>query len=121
MFGRVLPGGLHHVHEPGQVGIHIGMRIFRAVTHSGLRGQVNDEARLMGRDALHDSVTIRQVGADMCVVGMLCELCDPCVLQGRVVIGGMVVKTDDCTTLLQKAPGCVKPNKACCPRHQNVV
>ena len=40
-----VPAAFQNIDEPHQIAVHVGMRIFNAVAHAGLRRQIDDHVK----------------------------------------------------------------------------
>lgn len=107
-----LARGFQHIEGAHQIGVYIGARIFKAVTHTGLGGEMDDDIRLAIRHGTSKCLSVLK-HADMgtkAVCGL--EHGMTLLLEAHIVISCHAVKTHDKMTIGDQPPGKVKADKA---------
>ncbi len=111
-------GKLQHVERAKEIGIDIGAGIFKAVTHTRLGGEMNDDFRLGGVGRALQRILILEhadlrpeaVGAGKNGVTLF--------LEADIVIFRHAVEAGDEMTSIEQTLGDVKADKACCAGDQ---
>lgn len=120
MLDFVMAAGFEDVHEANDIGIDVGMRIFKAVANAGLGGKIDYPIKsVFGKD-LFDGSAIAQVSLNEGKALMIAENGEAIVFQLHLVVIVEIIKTHDLVATLEKVNGEMKADKPRCARNQNL-
>jgi len=112
VFHPVLPASLQHVANAHQVALQVGPGVLQRVAHPGLRGQVDHALRPVAGKQRVQARGIGNVAFGEGKARVGAELCQPGMLQARVVVRVEVVDADDLIAALQQLLGHVHADEA---------
>jgi hypothetical protein len=87
MADAVVAGNLQDIPGADEIGIEIGLGIFKAVAHAGLGGEMDQDIRLEILDGLVDQRLVFQHADDRAEGRELCEPGIASFLEAQAVIG----------------------------------
>lgn len=120
MFDLIVAAGFEDVHEANDIGIDVGMRIFKAVANAGLGGKIDYPIKsVFGKD-LFDGSAIAQVSLNEGKALMIAENGEAIMFQLHLVVIVEIIKTHDLVATLEKVNGEMKADKPRCARNQNL-
>ena len=100
------------VEEAHDVGVDVGVRIFEAVAHPRLGGEIDHMARLrLGEDGGH-AVTVGQVELQVAIAGVALQDREPRGLQLGIVVGIEAVEAHDLVAALEQPAAEVEADEA---------
>ena len=110
-----MPASFQDVKKSHQIGIHIDMRVFNAVTHTCLGRKVYHNIKLFVLKNLLHAGPVRKINflKPEALIGL--ENGQSVVLERRVVIRIQVVYAEYACPIVEQPPGKVKTDKACNP------
>lgn len=127
MLHRVIVAcSLEEVVEADQVRVDIDIRVVDAVAHAGLRGEIDEDVKAVGRKELVDERLVCDVAADEDPAGLrglrgFLNFPETVLLQlERVVIGHAVDADDRCALCVAQQPCAeIRADEACCARDED--
>lgn len=99
-----MPASFEHIEEARDIGIDIGMGIDQGMPDAGLGSKVHDSREAIRRKQLRHALALGNVRPDELEIRERLELCDPRLLQMRIVIGVEVVEAHHVMPVRQQAP-----------------
>ena len=95
MLNAMVPAPFQHMQRADNVGVDVGVRVFHAVAHARLRGEVDNSLRLhLGKQPL-DARTVGEIelveGEAVCAL----KLAETRLLQPNIIVGIEIIDTDD--------------------------
>lgn len=113
-----LPTGLKHVDKADQIGLGVNIRLFKRITHTGLRRQMNDLFEGVLREEGGQTFGIGDVQPVERETWQALEYGKARLLELDAVVIVEVVDTDDLHTEFAQTPGDMKPDEPCSTCHQ---
>ena len=108
----MVPAGLEHVEEAGEVGLAVGLRVLDGVAHPGLGGQVDDAVEALAREKRVQPGTVGDVEPLEREARLRPQARQARFLQRRLVIGIEVVDAHDRVAARQQPLGDVHSDEA---------
>ncbi len=99
----IVAAALQDVAKANEVAIDVRERVFKGVTHAGLRCQVNHTLGFMALKQFGHTGAVDHVHADMDVVGVISLPSEPGFFQSWIVIIVMVVDADNGVAAFKQA------------------
>ena len=103
---------LEDVEKTRQIGVQIGMRVLQRIAHACLRGEVNHAGKSSAAEQPFSCRTVGEIEALKGEPGALLQLRQPCLLQGRIIVGIDAVDADDGPAGLEQPARQAKPDEA---------
>jgi len=102
---------LKDIDESHHVAFNVGMRVFKAVSHTRLSGQVNDPVKdVIGKKGLH-LFPVRQITADKAEGFVRAEPGETGFFQSYIVVVIQVVNPDNRVSVIEETFTQVKPDE----------
>ena len=95
MAAAIVPASFQDIGEADQIGVDIGVRILKRVSHARLRGQMDDDRKPMPREQRRYRGTIRHIKPFELKARVVAKDIEPGRLQPRIIIGVEIVDPDD--------------------------
>ena len=121
MTAAIVPASFQTIGEADQIGVDIGVRIFKRVSHARLCGQMDDDGKAIPREQRRHRHAIRHVEPFELKAWVVAQDIEPGRLQPRIVIGIEIIDPDDTVAGLQQPLRHVESDEARRPRYQNCL
>jgi hypothetical protein len=108
----VVPAAFEHVEEAREIGVGIGVGIDQGMAHAGLRREMHDVRKAVDCEQPRHGLAVGNVDPFEPKGGKRLERRDPCLLQGRIVVGVEIVDTHHIMPIRQQPPGNVHADEA---------
>src|SRR6266702_5466306 len=108
----MVPASLQNIGETDQVGVDIGVRISKQVSHARLRGQMDDHGKPIPREQRRYRNAIRHIEPFELEARVVAKDIEAGRLQPRIVIGVEIVDPYDAMARLQQSLRHMESNEA---------
>jgi len=109
------------IYEAAEVALHICVRIFKAVAHTRLSGQMDDPVKpVIGKEAFH-AFPVGQIQVNKAKFVEWVKLFKARLFQAHIVIIVKIVKADDAVTVIEETPAQVETYEPGHPCDQNAI
>ncbi len=109
------------IYEADKVALHVRVRIFKAIAHTRLGGQMDDPVKcVIGKEAFY-AISVCQIKANKTKFVKRLQDIKTRLFQPNIIVAVKIVKTDDAVTVIEETPAQVKTYEPGRPCDQNAT